>query len=89
MSANEVKSLGLREPLDRKQIVDYMRQFKIKPYWNEGEGLGGLYFRPHIGWTVGQRFQEILHLYTKEDVECLKPELEAPAIPRDRPVKDR
>ncbi|HKM49828.1 MAG TPA: hypothetical protein VJZ75_01470 [Candidatus Bathyarchaeia archaeon] len=89
MSADEVQSLGLKEPLDRKKIVDHMRKFKITPYWSEGEGLGGLYFPPRIGWTAGKRFQEILHLYSKEEVERLKSELNPPAVPRDRPVKDR
>ena len=74
MSADEIESLGLKGPLDRKKIVDYMREFKIIPYWREGEGLGGLGFRPHIGWTAGQKFQEILHLYSKE-VERLRAEL--------------
>ncbi|HKM79021.1 MAG TPA: hypothetical protein VJZ03_08075, partial [Candidatus Bathyarchaeia archaeon] len=77
MSADEVESLGLKEPLDRKKIMDYMRKFKITPYRSEGEGLGGLYFRPHIGWTAGKRFQEILHLYSRE-VDRLKSELESP-----------
>jgi len=40
MNADEVESLGLNEPLDRKNIMDYMRKFKITPYRSEGEGLG-------------------------------------------------
>jgi len=89
MSPDEIESLGLKEPLDRKKIVDYMREFKITPYWSEGEGLGGLGFRPHIGWKAGQRFQEILHLYSKEEVEHLSAELRSPTVPRDRADKDR
>lgn len=89
MSADEIESLGLKEPLDRKKIMDYMREFKITPYWSKGEGLGGLGFRPHIGWAAGRRFQEILHLYSKEEVERLIADLRLPAVPRDRPDKNR
>jgi hypothetical protein len=79
MSDDELESLGLKEPLDRKKIVACMREFKIIPYWREGEGLGGLGFRPHIGWQAGQRFQKILHLYSQEEVERLRAELSSPA----------
>jgi hypothetical protein len=89
MSVDEIESLGLKEPLDRKKIVDYVREFKIAPYWSEGEGLGGLGFWPHIGRKAGQRLQEILHLYSKEEVERLRAELRSPPVPRDRPDKDR
>jgi hypothetical protein len=88
MSTDGIESLGLKEPLNRKKIVDYMREFKITPCWGEGEGLGGLGFRPHIGWQAGRRFQEILHLHSKEEVERLIAELKSQA-PRDRFNKDR
>ena len=34
-----------------------------------------------------QRLQEILHLYSKEEVERLRPELRSPTVPRDGPDK--
>ena len=34
-----------------------------------------------------QRFQEILHLYSKEEVERLRAELRSPTVPRDGPDK--
>jgi hypothetical protein len=37
--ANKIESLGLKGSLDRKKMVDYMREFKITPYRSEGEGL--------------------------------------------------
>jgi hypothetical protein len=75
MSKKAIEALGLEEPLDRKTLLDYMRKFKIMPYWIENRGLT---FRPHIGKSARQTFQEILHLYTKEDVESLRTELRQP-----------
>ncbi len=40
MSPDGIESLGLKEPLDRRKVVDYMQEFKITSYWREDEGLG-------------------------------------------------
>ncbi len=42
------------------------------PYWNADRGL---FFRPHIGRDASQRFQEVLHLYGKEDADRVGHEL--------------
>jgi hypothetical protein len=67
-----IGALGLREPLDRMKTLAYMRKFRVMPYWNEDRGL---FFRPHIGKDARQRFQEVLHLYGKEDVQRVRHEL--------------
>ncbi len=72
MSEKDTEALGLEEPLDRKKLLDYMRKFSIMPYWTEDRGLT---FRPHIGMDARRRFQEVLHLHGKEDVQRLRIEL--------------
>ncbi|MGD0425069.1 MAG: hypothetical protein ABSA92_16690 [Candidatus Bathyarchaeia archaeon] len=49
----------------------YLRKFRVMPYWNEERGL---FFRPDIGQDARQRFQEVLHLYGKEDVQRVRHE---------------
>ncbi len=79
MSKKAIEALGLEEPLDRGTLLNYMRKFRIMPYWIENCGLT---FRPHIGKGARQTFQRILHLYTKEDVESLRVELRKPIVPK-------
>jgi len=59
MSKKAIEALGLEEPLDRGTLLDYMRKFRIIPYWIENRGL---IFRPHIGKSARQTFQEIVTL---------------------------
>jgi hypothetical protein len=79
VSKKVIEALGLEEPLDRRALLDYTRKFRIMPYWLENRGLT---FRPHLGKSARQTFREILHLYTKEDVERLRVELRQPIVPK-------
>jgi hypothetical protein len=72
MGKDAIEELGLDEPLDRTKVLEYMLKLRIMPYWTENRGL---IFRPHVGRIAARRFQEILHLDTKEDVERVRLEL--------------
>jgi hypothetical protein len=72
LSKSSIEALGLKEPLDRMKLLAYMQTFRILPYWTEDRGL---IFRPHIGKKARQRFQQVLHLYGKEDVQRVRHEL--------------
>jgi hypothetical protein len=67
-----IEALGLKEPLDRMKVLAYMRKFRVMPYWSDNRGL---FFRPHIGRDARQRFQEVLDLYGREDVQRVRHEL--------------
>jgi hypothetical protein len=72
MGKKGIEALGLKEPLDEMKILAYMRKFRVMPYWTEERGL---FFRPHIGKDARQRFQEVLHLYGKEDAQRVRHKL--------------
>lgn len=80
MGQKDIDALGLEEPLNRKKLLDYMRKFRIMPYWTEGRGL---IFRSHIGKGARQRFQEVLNLCSNEDVQRLRMVFEQPIGLRD------
>lgn len=72
MPKKDLEALGLREPLDRMKVFAYMLRSRVMPYWTEARGL---FFRPHIGKDARERFQQVLHLYGREDVQRLRSEL--------------
>jgi hypothetical protein len=78
MGNRRVEALGLKEPLDRMKVLAYMRKSRVLPYWTEDRGL---VFRPHVGKDAGQRFQEVLRLYGKEDVQLVRHELKQESTP--------
>jgi hypothetical protein len=78
MGKRGVEASGLKEPLDRMKVLAYMRKSRVVPYWTEDRGL---VFRPHVGKDAGQRFQEVLHLYGKEDVQRARHELKQKSTP--------
>jgi hypothetical protein len=83
MGKNAIETLGLQEPLDRPRVLAYMRKFRIVPYWTETHGL---IFRPHIGKDASQRFQHVLRLYGKEDVQRVRLELRQAVVSARRRV---
>jgi len=75
MGKSYLKELGLnKEEPDRDDIIRWMKRTKTIPYWNKDHGL---IFKPHVGGRTRERFQEILQVHTKEDVERLRSELKS------------
>lgn len=72
MGRKSVEESWLDQPLDRKQLIDYMRKFKVIPYWTRNRGL---VFRPYLSSDMREKSRKILHIYGKDDVERVKAEL--------------
>jgi hypothetical protein len=83
MGKEAFKALGLEEPLDKQKVLRYMRKFRVVPYWTQDRGL---IFRPHVGKSVARRFQEVLHLNGKEDVERVRFELRQASAPTQQGI---